>query len=92
MRALVLVLLLAGCGHTELPGTLDSGMAPLVIDENVPLDGGRDAGATRGWCAPEAQPCWHDGWDYDHPGSCCLSRQTCKSLDRDAGRPGYCEY
>lgn len=88
---LVLVLVLAGCGHTELPGAVDSGTAALVIDENAPLDGGRDAGQGT-WCAPEGQPCWRNGWEYDSTAYCCLARQTCKTVDRDAGRPGYCEY
>jgi hypothetical protein len=89
---LVVAVALVGCGHTDLSAPPDAGTITSRFDESVVLDGGRDAGPTRRWCAPEQQPCWFDGWEYDHAGACCLSRQTCKTVDRDAGHPGYCEY
>jgi hypothetical protein len=96
MRRLVLVLFLAGCGHTELQ--LDGGAPPPDASalasaslESTVLDGGRDAGQGR-WCAPDGQPCWRNGWDYQGTAYCCLARQTCKTVDRDAGKPGFCEY
>ena len=66
MRWLALALLLAGCGHTEVP-LPDAGARRL--DEAVVLDGGRDAGQGA-WCAPEGQPCWRDGWEYDLSNRC----------------------
>lgn len=77
---------LVACGHTELTTGQDAGasLASVTLPSTA-----RDAGNGK-WCAPEAQPCLHDGWQYSETsGYCCLSRQTCKGRD---GGFGYCEY
>lgn len=68
---------------------LRCGFAPV---EEAPAPGPVDAGPAVVWCAGESAACWADGWSYETPGRCCLSRQTCKGLDRAAGVMGYCEY
>lgn len=77
-------LALAACGTTEVTPQPDSGIAVLMLPSTA-----RDAGNGK-WCAPEAQPCLLDGFEYDQTGYCCLSRQTCKG--RVDGGYGYCEY
>lgn len=88
--AFVLVVLLAGCGRSEmslegLPVALTSEVDAGVPDAGLPDSGAVDAGM---WCAPSSARCLADGWQYGVPGRCCNSRQTCKV----SGRYTACEY
>ncbi len=101
MRRWWLIVLLEGCGRAGLvdgdagalvtrpDGSTDAGGADAGTQG---IDSGLDAGADGGrWCAQAAGACLANGWD-DAPGRCCFSRMTCKTLDLDGGRPGFCEY
>ncbi len=93
--AFVVMLLVAGCGRSEM--SLEVGPAALMAEPDAgAVDAGaRDGGqAERGavdaglWCAPSGERCLTDGWQFGVPGRCCLSRQTCTV----SGRYRVCEY
>lgn len=88
--AFVLLLLVAGCGRSEMaledvPAALMSEPDAGAGDAGQPERAVVDAGM---WCAPSGERCLTDGWRFGVPGRCCNSRQTCKLN----GRYLFCEY
>jgi len=99
LSALVLVMLVLGCGRSDMlvdgmPAALSSvdagGVNAGGVNAGGVNAGERDAGEPDAgmWCAPSGERCLVDGWRYDVPGRCCNSRQTCEVT----GRSMRCEY
>jgi hypothetical protein len=83
-RMIVVGALVLHCGFTPVEDARS-------VDAAVADAGEPDAGSVN-WCAPSQGACLADGWSYDTPGRCCLSRQTCKGRVPDSGVMGSCAY